>query len=95
MATVTISFTVDSEKDRDLVRWLDGLPRRKRSEAIRQALRAHLARGSVTLGDVYQAVKVLERRLDTGLVVASPSRLDLREPDAPPDVLEALDSLGL
>jgi hypothetical protein len=95
MATVTVSFTVDGEKDRDLVRWLDGLPRRKRSEAIRQALRAHLGRGGVTLGDVYQAVKALERRLDTGVLVASASPFDRDEPDAPPDVLAALDSLGL
>jgi Arc/MetJ-type ribon-helix-helix transcriptional regulator len=95
MATVTVSFTVDSEKDRDLVRWLDGLPRRKRSEAIREALRAYLGRWGVTLGDVYQAVKALERKLSTGVVVASGSLLDRDEPDAPPDVLAALDSLGL
>ena len=95
MATVTISFTVDGEKDRDLVRWLDGLPRRKRSEAIRGALRAHLGRGGVTLGDVYQAVKALERRLDSGVLVASASPSDGDGPDAPPDVLAALDNLGL
>jgi len=95
MATVTISFTVDSEKDRDLVRWLDGLPRRKRSEAIRKALRANLGRGGVTLGDVYQAVKALERRLDAGVLVASASPSNRDELDAPPDVLAALDNLGL
>jgi Arc/MetJ-type ribon-helix-helix transcriptional regulator len=95
MATVTISFTVDSEKDRDLVRWLDSLPRRKRSEAIREALRAHLGRGGVTLGDVYQAVKTLERKLGTGMVVASASVPDPDREDAPADVLAALDSLGL
>jgi len=95
MATVTVSFTVDGEKDRDLVRWLDGLARRKRSEAIRQALRAHLGQGGVTLGDVYQAVKALERKLGTSVVVASTSLSDRDEPDAPPDVLAALDSLGV
>jgi hypothetical protein len=95
MATVTVSFTVDSEKDRGLVRWLDGLPRRKRSEAIREALRAYLGRGGVTLGDVYQAVKALERKLGTGVVVASASLSNRDEQDAPPDVLAALDSLGL
>ena len=95
MATVTVSFTIDSEKDRDLVRWLDDLPRRRRSEAIRRALRDGLGRGGVTLGDVYQAIKVLERKLDAGAAVVSISVPDLDGEDAPADVVAALDSLGL
>ena len=95
MATVTVSFTIDSEKDRDLVRWLDGLPRRRRSEAIRRVLRDGLGRGGVTLGDVYRAIKVLERKLDAGATVASASVPDLGGEDAPVDVVAALDSLGL
>jgi hypothetical protein len=94
MAKITVSFAVDSDKDGDLVRWLDGVPKGKRSEAIREALRAHLGRGGVTLADVYQAVKALERKIGTGAVVAG-DLSDPGEPDAPPDVLAALDSLGL
>jgi len=86
---------VDSDRDGDLVRWLDGVPKGKRSEAIREALRAHLGRGGVTLGDVYQVVKALERKLGTGMVVASAALPDRDEPDAPPDVLAALDWLGV
>ena len=95
MTTVTVCFTVNSERDRDLVRWLDSLPKRRRSEAIRQTLRDGLARGGVTLGDVYQVVKALERKLDAGVVVTSPPAYDLDKEDAPVDVLTALDSLGL
>ena len=74
MATVTISFTVDSEGDKDLVRWLDSLPRRKRSAPIRKTLRDGLARGGVTLGDVYQAVKGL-RQLGIIKTVVRPDQL--------------------
>jgi hypothetical protein len=95
MATVTVCFTVDSERDRDLVRWLDGLPKRKRSEAVRQTLRNGLARGGVTLGDVYQAVKALERKLDAGVAVTRASVSDPDGKDAPADVVMALDTLGL
>jgi len=95
MTTVTVCFTVNSERDRDLVRWLDSLPKRRRSEAIRQTLRDGLARGGVTLGDVYQVVKTLERKLDAGMVVTSSSSLDPGGENAPADVLAALDNLGL
>ena len=95
MTTVTVCFTVDSDRDRDLVRWLDGLPKGKRSEAIRQTLRDGLARGGVTLGDVYQAVKALERKLDAGVVVTSATVPDLDGEDAPADVLATLVGLGL
>jgi len=95
MTTVTVCFTVDSDRDRDLVRWLDRLPKGKRSEAIRQALRDGLAPTGVTLGDVYQVVKALERKLDAGVIVTGDSGPDSNSEDAPADVMAALDSLGL
>ena len=97
MARKTVTFKLDTEADRDLVRWLDGLPKRKRSEAIRGALRDSLGRGGVTIGDVYQIVKALERKLQAGAVAVAPAPAagsDEQE-EAPPDVLAALDSLGL
>ena len=95
MTTVTVCFTVDSDRDRDLVRWLDRLPKGKRSEAIRQALRDGLAPTGVTLGDVYQVVKALERKLDAGVIVTGDSSPDSDSENAPADVMAALDSLGL
>ena len=95
MATVTVSFALDDQQDRDLLRWLDSLPKRGKSEAIRDALRAHLGRGGITLGDVYQAVKELERKLQNGASVAHTPALPADVPEEPPDVAEALDKLGL
>jgi hypothetical protein len=70
MTKVTISFTLDSERDRQILRYLEGLPRGGKSAAIREALAAQLGRGGVTLGDVFQAVKGIEHRLDNGTVLA-------------------------
>lgn len=95
MATVTVCFTVDSDEDRDLVHWMDGLTKGKRSLAIREVLRKGLGpgRGSVTLADVYQVVKELEHRLQAGAVAAcvSPSS---EEWDEPPEAAAALDALA-
>ena len=94
VSKVVISFTLDSERDRDLVRFLDGLGHRQRSEAIREVLRAGLARGGVTVGDVYQAVKELERKLTAGAFVAQVREAEAAS-DVPADVLSALNELGL
>ena len=91
MSKVTVSFSLDSERDQDLVRWLENLPKRGRSEAIRGALRRHVSRSSITLGDIYQAILDLKRQ---GMVAVSGNN-DRLTGDEPPDVAEALDGLGL
>ena len=91
MAKVTVSFSLDSEKDRDLVHWLSNLPNRGRSEAIRDVLRSHLSHSDVTLGDIYEAIMDLKRQ---GIVTASHSDNALTD-NEPPDVAETLDNLGL
>ena len=94
MAKVTMSFTLDDETDRDLVRWLSKLQKGKRSEEIRQALRAGLEHGSsVTIEDVYQAVQQLERKLQNGAVAKGPPSGD--DWDEPPEAAAALEKLGL
>jgi len=92
MAKVTVGFTLDTEEDRRIIRWLESLPKGDRSKAIREALHAHLGRGSITLGDIYEAIQDLKR---TGLVVTSALGSPASEVDLPPDVLEKLDNLGL
>ena len=91
MATVTICFTLDSEKDKRLLRWLDGLPKRGRSEAIREALAAHLGQNGITLRDIYEAIQGLKR---CAVAVASQDNSEPQS-DVPLDVLENLSKLGL
>lgn len=97
VARATYSFTLDTQKDRHLIRWLEGLPHGEKSAAIREALDAHLGGGGVTLGDVYQVVKTIERQMGQGgymLVQAGPG-VGRQAVDEPPDVAANLDSLGL
>ena len=88
---VTKTFSLDTDADRDILRWLDA--QGNASAAIREAIRAAQGRGSVTLGDGYQVVKELERRLQAGAVTAcvSPSS---EEWDEPPEAAAALDALA-
>ena len=90
MAKMTISFTLDTERDRRIVRWYESLPKRGKSEAIRKAIHAYLGKGGITLGDIYEAIQDLRR---SGLVVAQAS--EPQQADVPADVLEKLGQLGL
>jgi|YNPNPStandDraft_1061719.scaffolds.fasta_scaffold328695_1 hypothetical protein len=89
---VTITISLDADEDRDLLRWLGR--QENRSAAIREALRARVS-GGVTLGDVYQAVKEVERLIRSGVVVAGAPAADNGEIwEEPPDIAAALDALG-
>jgi hypothetical protein len=91
MAKITVTFSLDSERDKRILRWLEGLPKRKKSEAIREVLAAHLGQNGITLQDIYEAVMDLKR---SGLAVASQD--DSRpQSDVPADVLDNLNKLGL
>lgn len=88
---VVISVALDDPEDRDILRYLAKQKKGQRSAVIRKALRAQMGRGTVSLADVYQVVKGLERKLEAGaVVVASGSGGD----DVPADVAAALDALG-
>jgi len=91
MAKVTISFTLDDNKDKRLLRWLESLPKRGRSEAIREVLTAHLDHNSITLQDIYEAIMDLKR---SGLAV-TPQDDSRPQSDVPADVLDNLSKLGL
>jgi len=71
MAKTTVTFSLDTETDRDILRWLEKQAKSQRSAAVRDALRDHMSRNSITLGDVYQAVKDLEHKLQAGASVAA------------------------
>ena len=91
MARQTITFVVDRERDRDILRWLE--EQENKSAAIRAAIRAHLGRSGITLADVYEAIQDLKRGAWLAVPNAqAPAEVDN---DEPPDVAAALDSLGL
>jgi len=95
---VTISFTLDSERDRRILHYLEGLPKGEKSGAIREALDARLGGGSVTLGDVFQAVKDLDRKVGNGFLLVqtgdSGGAFQVTA-DEPADVAANLNALGL
>lgn len=94
---VMVSVSFDAESDRDLLRWLGKLEKGQRSAAIRGAIRDHLGRGGVSLGDVYQAVVRVERRLE-GAVIGDQGTGGQgdkeREWEEPPEAAAALNALG-
>lgn len=95
MSNVTTCFTLNCEFDADLIRWLDSLPRRQKSQNIRLALRAQLTatgHGTITSADIYQAVLALERKLEAGAMIA---RVESQgESSEPADIANTLDNLG-
>jgi hypothetical protein len=91
MSKLIVSFSLNPERDRRIVHWLNSQP--NKSAAIREALEAHLGGGGVTLSDIYQAVLKVERRIGSGALVASNPSPELT--DEPPDVAANLDALGL
>lgn len=98
MTRVVMSFALDNQKDKRILRYLEELPRGEKSKAIRDALHAHLGSGGVTLGDVYQAVKDLDRKLGSGSVLVQAGSVgDVSQTlaDEPADVAASLDGLGL
>jgi hypothetical protein len=87
----TVTVSLDTEADKDLIRWLER--QENRSAAIREAIRDHLGHSGITLGDVYQAVKALERKLGTGAVVVT-GDADGERIEEPPGAAAALDALA-
>jgi len=92
MAKTTISFTLDTERDRRLIRWLDGLPFGRRSGAIREALTAHLGRTGVTNKDILDAIRELGRG---GIVVTQGAGPKPQQGELPQEILDNLAGLGL
>jgi hypothetical protein len=98
MARVVMSFTLDSQKDKHILHYLEGLPKGARSQTIRNALDTEIRGAGVTLGDVYQAVKALECRIGIGslLLQTGTQESNPHEPeDEPADIAANLDGLGL
>jgi hypothetical protein len=90
----TVTLSLDVEADKDILRWFER--QENRSAAIRAAIREHVGRNGISLGDVYRAVKELERKLEAGAVVVSGGAGEAGEEtwDEPDDAAAALDALA-
>ena len=93
MAKRIETFTFDDAEYPALARWLDNLPKRGKSKAIREALSSYLAH-DVTLGDVYQAVLALERKIGQAPILSNGGNHN-EVSEEPEDIANALDNLGL
>ena len=82
MATVTVSFSLDTERDVDLVTWLEKHDRRARSAAIREKLRAGIHQSGFSLADVMAELREIKRMLRSG-VVAQTVAADTGQDDDP------------
>ena len=71
MATQTVSFSLDPDRDVDLVEWLDKHDRRARSAAIREKLRKGIRQSSFSLADVLAELREIKRMLRSGAVAVS------------------------
>ncbi len=85
MSKVTVAFTINLERDRDIVNWLKAQGDGNRSAAIRKAIRSHV--GQPDLRDVYNLLLEIK---ESGVVI-QPVGTDESEPD---DLAAALDKLG-
>jgi Arc/MetJ-type ribon-helix-helix transcriptional regulator len=96
VTTVRRSFTLDTERDAELLAWLDA--QANVSEAVRKALRAYHAqregKEQATLADVVAAIEELGERM-AGLQVVKASDNSSPAEDEDPELAAALDNLGL
>jgi len=91
---ITVSFSLNSDRDSDLVSWLNGLPERERSLAIRKTLRVGLGMGNITHADLYRAIQGLGQRLQSGVIIPVVNQDDMPV-EEPADIAASLDKLGL
>lgn len=89
MGTVTYSFTLNTENDKRLYRWLEGLSKGEKSRAIRDALTAHLGQNDISHRDILEAIQDLKR---CGIAVAAQKSPSNQDDD--PELAAALDNLS-
>lgn len=92
MATVTYSFTLNTENDKRLYRWLEGLSKGEKSRAIRDALAAHLGQNDISHRDILDAIQELRR---CGVAVVAQEPTNSQDDPKLAEALENLSKLGL
>ncbi|MCP5098731.1 MAG: hypothetical protein GY943_24535 [Chloroflexi bacterium] len=90
----TISLTLNTERDQDIIDWLNSFGSREKSKAIRAALRTHISETAyhdVTLRDIYQAIQALGR---SGIQAQDAPVTQSETGSEPDDIANTLDNLG-
>jgi hypothetical protein len=87
MPTAIVTISLDTESDKDLLRWLARQP--NRSAAVREALRSHVGNANgPTLADVLAEVHALSSKL-AGMAYISPPE-EREEPEIAATNLDGL-----
>lgn len=94
MAKVTISLTLDDERDKRILRWIKSQPEKGKSKAIREAIMAYLDQSGVTLQDIYNEIQEL-KRYGVALVPLERQGTPSEEGRVSPRALDNLSKLGL
>ena len=96
MAKITISLTLDDERDKRILRWIKSQPEKGKSKAIRDAITAYLDQSGVTLQDIYNEIQEL-KRYGVALVPLEGQRQPLSKEgqQATTKALDNLSKLGL
>lgn len=66
MANVTVSFSLDTERDKAIIAWLDSLDHGYKSRQIRDVLQGHIEGRGVTIADVYDVARRIEGLIRRG-----------------------------
>ncbi|MCA9924227.1 MAG: hypothetical protein KC421_17745 [Anaerolineales bacterium] len=88
----TISFTLDTKRDADILEWVQLLP--NKSKGIREALRQNLYPGAVTLDDIYREILDIKRH-GIALDASAQQYYEQDGYEEPPDIAANLNNLGL
>lgn len=92
----TLSFTVDTERDVDILDWFESLPHGQKSAQIRSVIRHHIDPQAspieITLLDIYREIMDLKRH---GIAFQESNVGPASYEDEPEDITNTLNNLGL
>jgi len=88
MATISKTFSFDSERDREILHFIDSKPKNKRSEHVRAALRRYVG-NQVSLGDLYQELADIKEALQRGAVLQESTAARVEGEEGDPRIVRA------
>jgi len=96
MAKITVSLTLDDERDKRILRWIKSQPPKGKSKAIRDAITAYLDQSGITLRDIYDEIQKLKHyRVALVPMEGQGQPLSEEERRVSPKALDNLSKIGL